>query len=331
MPHRGPVQAVCGDPEGRWGVTGGKDGLARLFDAHGRCVWEWAAHEGGIWALAALGAGRVASAGHDHRVKIWSVERRNCVRILEGHRDFVYRLAVLAGGNALASAGADRVIRVWDVQKGRCIRELAGHSRLVSALAPVGMTRLLSASADHSLRFWELETGQCLRTMGGHRQDVLALAVSGDGERAASSSADGELRLWSLPQGESLAAVQAHDQSAEAVCLLRGGTLVSAGWDGRVRWWATRSLRPSRQLRAHHGAIRALHVDPPGRHLFTGGADGVIRVLEARSGRAVCRWAGPAPVTALASVDGSSVLAGFASGASALLTLESLTPRRRKR
>ncbi len=321
VPHRGPVQALGVSPDGAWAMTGGKDGLVRVFDVHkGSCSAEWQAHEGGVWALCALDGRRVATAGHDHTVKVWEVARGTCLMILRGHEDFVYRLAPLAGGNALASAGADRVIRVWDLEKKLCIRELTGHSRLVSALAPVGTMQLLSASADQSLRLWNLETGTCLRALTGHRQDVLQISVSPDGARAVSTCADGELRLWELSTGQCLASARAHDGSAECVRIGAGGALLSGGWDGRVRWW-TSALRATRQVKAHHGAVKGLDAAPRSRHLFTGGADAVVRALEAKSGRAVSRWAGPAPVTALAAVDASGVLVGFASGEVVLLRL----------
>ncbi len=59
------------------------------------------------------------------------------LRILTGHTDRVYAVAVTGDGRAL-SGSDDQTVRVWDLDSGECSRVLQGHSGLVYAVAVTG-------------------------------------------------------------------------------------------------------------------------------------------------------------------------------------------------
>ena len=76
-------------------------------------------HSCSVWALAVLGAGRLASASFDSTLKIWDVAAARCVATLEGHSSYVLALAVLDAGR-LASASMDKTVKIWSAQgKGK--------------------------------------------------------------------------------------------------------------------------------------------------------------------------------------------------------------------
>src|SRR5258708_7290536 len=70
----------------------------------------------------------------------------------------------------------------------------------------------------------------------------------------------------------------AHDRPVYAVAFTPDGrTLLSAGDDGFIRLWDTKSQREVRRWQAHHGGVLALTLTADGKTIATGGRDGVVR------------------------------------------------------
>ena len=124
--------------------------------------WEWrclkrlcysdqltlAGHDGAVAALAFDPiAPRLASAGHDHTVRIWNVETGTPLRVLRGHTNVIYSLAYSPDGRKLATASWDGTARIWDTQSGLELLSFRGHVNPVQrvAFSPDG-TRVASLS-----------------------------------------------------------------------------------------------------------------------------------------------------------------------------------------
>src|SRR5438128_113068 len=65
----------------------------------------------GVFALAVLPDGRLASGGGDHTVRVWDLHKNQSLG-LQGHAGDVCSLAVLPDGR-LASGSRDGTVRVW--------------------------------------------------------------------------------------------------------------------------------------------------------------------------------------------------------------------------
>jgi len=57
------------------------------------------------------------------------------VRTLQGHTDYIARIAWSPDGRILASPSADKTVRLWDIEMGECLRTLNGHSGSVFSVA----------------------------------------------------------------------------------------------------------------------------------------------------------------------------------------------------
>src|SRR5690242_20176283 len=89
----------------------------------------------------------------------------------------------------------------------------------------------------------------------GHGGPVRALAISADGATALSGSFDGSAIRWSLARGTAEQVLRLHDGAVNAVAMLPGGRVATAGEDGRIGLWSAGNPKPDRVLEGHEGPI----------------------------------------------------------------------------
>jgi WD40 repeat protein len=145
--------------------------------------------------------GRWALSGSDDKtLRLWEVANGRCVRIFEGHTDWVISVALSPDGRWVLSGSADKTLRLWEVASGCCVRTFEGHTEGVTsvALSADGRWALSGNWWDKSLRLWEVASGRCVRTLEGHTGLVTSVALSADGRWALSGSRDKTLGLWEL-------------------------------------------------------------------------------------------------------------------------------------
>lgn len=67
---------------------------------------------------------RVASAGHDNIINIWSVFTDDTVKSLTGHTALVNHVTFSKNGKLLASASDDGTVKIWDLSTGVAIKTI---------------------------------------------------------------------------------------------------------------------------------------------------------------------------------------------------------------
>ena len=68
----------------------------------------------------------LASASFDSTVRLWDVERGNCVHTLTRHKEPVYSVAFSPDGKFLASGSFDKCVHIWSTQSGQLIHSYKG-------------------------------------------------------------------------------------------------------------------------------------------------------------------------------------------------------------
>jgi WD40 repeat protein len=141
-------------------------------------------------------------------VRVFDPSTWECVDLLHGHTDSVWRLLVWQG--KLITASLYRTIKVWStgVTPRQCEHTLQGHTDYVRSLAVCGdklvsgsIDKLVSCSGDKSIRVWSTETWACERVLqeGHQTSGVFALLCAGDEESLISGSFDRMMRVWRDP------------------------------------------------------------------------------------------------------------------------------------
>src|SRR5215470_11551238 len=109
--HGGPVRAIAVSGDGSVVLSGSFDTAAIRWSLKTQSAEQVLRfHSDAVNAVAFLQDGRMATAGADAKVAIWTVGRQQPDQILEGHRAPIVSLAVSPDGARLASASWDRTV-----------------------------------------------------------------------------------------------------------------------------------------------------------------------------------------------------------------------------
>lgn len=190
-------------------------GIIRVYNLNsGSLISTLLGHSKGVSDIAysPIDSNIIALCSDDLTIRIWSINKSKCLRILKKHTYHITTISFNSKGNILISGAADETIVVWDLTTGRSLKTLAAHSDPVSS---VGLTPddtiIISGSYDGLMRLFDVGTGQCLKTLvynssthgtaTASTNDVVNfpishIQVSPNGKYILSSSLDGKIRLW---------------------------------------------------------------------------------------------------------------------------------------
>lgn len=262
---------------------------------------------------------RVAAAGSDHAMHVWSLTTR------EEHS---YRFAddsevvavAFSGDRRTVAAGTDSGA-IWlvdlDDAKAKPVAlkapgERSAHGAVIQELAfsQSDPNWLVSVSDDGRLRGWNLQ-GRCLAAQSTQQVSTLfGLALRPDSNLVAVAGADGIVRLFSMHKRECRAGFKPDDKEMRIEVIPEGelhghndniyvvafspdgDTLVSAGVDGSLRFWEgsaggasigelTDGDGSTRAGERPAASITALAISSDSDRFAAGDAQGNIRIWQA--------------------------------------------------
>ena len=280
--HGGPVRAIAVSSDGNSVLSGSFDTAAIRWSLKTESAEQVLRfHTDAVNAVAFLKDGRMATAGADAKVAIWTLGRQEPDQVFDGHIAPIVSLAVSPDSSKLASASWDHTIRIWPLGDG-AQRVLEGHAQNVNgvAFAPDGQS-LVSVGYDRELRIWPLAGGTpIINTLNS---PLNAVTVAPDGEIVA-GGADGKLRFRTAA-GQASGEVQAGQAPIVALAISPDGKWVAAAGIGGVVAVIDRNARSIARTLADSGSpVWSVAFLPDNATLLTGGADGKIRRWNARTG-----------------------------------------------
>ena len=225
-------------------------------------------------AVLFLGDGRLASAGDDFDIRIWTLAD-GASQVLSGHQGKIIQLAVTADGTRLASASWDGTVGLWDLDTGQG-RLLQGHGGPVNAVVFTADGQgLYSASSDGSLRFWDVATGTERRTVIEHGFGINTLVLAEERDWLAYGAVDGGTRVIRLSDGAVLADLTAERRPILAMASPPDHSRLAIGdGEGYIMIVDTADWSVERDFRAAgRGPVWALHYSRDGADLYAGGLD----------------------------------------------------------
>ncbi|MFO0841758.1 MAG: WD40 repeat domain-containing protein [Gemmataceae bacterium] len=314
-----------GSQEGRWVrslswsrdgeriATGGYDNVVRVWEAGtGRLLHQFdELHKDHIHRVAFDSSGwYVASAGDDHAVFLWDLNRRTGSEVYR-HAAKVWAVAFLPDG---------RLVSADHNGEAFLHRRDGGAAEELPPLEPCGSVTcspagdVIAFGCDGGKVFlWDVkeERGEWLR-VSEKGLDALSVAIDPAGKTLAVGGREGMVQLWDLQTRRKRHDLTGHALSVWGLDFAPGGrTLVSASWDHRVRLWDVRSGGELATLLGHLDAVKHAAFSPrDGNRLATASKDGTVRLwkLPARQGPVNLRT--PGPVTRAWQAGGRLVVQG---------------------
>ncbi len=303
------VAALLAFDRGGQLISGGEDDTTRIWDVAARAPI--AVLRGRNFALDPT-APRIATAGGDDVVRIWSTHDGKLLLDLIGHRGALASVRFRADGTEIVTTGRDGTFRRWDAASGapRAVFDAApGAAASVhlrpgafdAAFSPDGSRLVMLDSRE--LKLWRVDDAPLIVELGA-ADAWHAAAFSPDGRTLASGGAGGQVTLWQ--DGRVAGRFQVGGTAIECVAWSPDSTsLVVTGWPDVAQVFAADGT-PGPVLAGHRKAVLGCAWSPDGASVATASNDATLRLWDAATGAERRVIDHPQAVTAVAwSRDGS--------------------------
>ncbi|MEK7865348.1 MAG: WD40 repeat domain-containing protein [Planctomycetota bacterium] len=298
-------------------ATGNGTGAVRIWEASTgslvRTLWTDA---GSITKLAVSPDGKRLAVCGQGGAFLYDLSSGTMTRALGGHEGAVFHVAFSPDGSRLATAGDDATARIWEADTGREVVRLQGHSgRLFCvAFSPDG-ARIATSAYDGSVRTWEAATGKELSMIAYGEWPCCALAFLPGSSALVTCDPDGKVRVWDGATGQASAELgPGEDPVCSLACAPDGGAIVTVDRDGRVVLWDVEQRKERWRFAEGPDGISwfSVALSADGKTVARGGTDGIVLLLDARSGLPICEARGHmAPVHSIDfSPDGGRLASG---------------------
>ncbi|MCA9151303.1 MAG: protein kinase [Planctomycetales bacterium] len=180
-------------------------------------------------------------------IGIWNFQG-DCVRLLEGHTNWVLRFGVSRDGQFLVSGSEDQTTRVWNTKTWKTEHVLAPPLRSSPEYFAFGSsTELAIGHRDGRITFWNLVTGADCGMWAAFGDSLSGLFATPDKRLLATCRSSANLQVYSLERSEVVATLQLSAGYIEHFSVAPDGrTIGYAGKDGRLRTMRIQSRDPAK-------------------------------------------------------------------------------------
>ena len=316
--HINAVYSAVFSQEGRFVLTGGSDGTARLWDTGtGREIRVFrSTHLSYLRAVTFVpGSSLIVTSGSDNIARLWDSSSGREVRKFEGHAQSIVAVAVSQDGHFLLTGSKDMTTRLWSVETGREIRRFPAEGEVNTvSFSPDGRLAAVGAQKGGAV-LWDLESGRELDRLQPWKEftEIVSVSFANNGNYLVCASSK-EVVTWERTTKRFIHkfAVDEEQTPIRAVALSTDGTLLLIGDMKFVSLWDVASGRVVQRFLGHTKQILSVAFSPDGSKALTASDDATVKLWDTRTGQLIHDLKGQ--VDGVSSVsfspDGHSLLVG---------------------
>lgn len=146
------------------------------------------------------------SGGSDGMIRVWDLATRQLRWALRSTTGWIRAVAVTDDGRRAISGGDLGRLQVWDLTTGRLVQthNYDGGTIWAVALTPDGQVAVSNSGGLNVLSIWDLETGHLCQAITGENNVAPGVAITEDGQLGISCGTLGMLRIWDLTSGSEI-------------------------------------------------------------------------------------------------------------------------------
>lgn len=235
--------------------------------------------------------GTLFSASADQTLGVWNLDTTEVVsRLMVGHNSPVASLTSLGASELVSGATDGRLIR-WDTSPGTPTSQvIAAHDHAVASVALSDDNDVVAlGSFDGTIQLRDRDLDLMIDPIHSDGGPVFHVEFGFPG-MLLSAGDSRAVEAWGIDSGELWGSFGDHNSSISSVLLVEeSSTVVTGGYDGRVRYWDLRSGDFLFESVGHTAAVLGLAQSASGDFIVSGGDDGRALVWDSSDGTQIGR------------------------------------------
>eukprot|EP01111_Echinosteliopsis_oligospora_P015473 TRINITY_DN6138_c0_g2_i1.p1 TRINITY_DN6138_c0_g2~~TRINITY_DN6138_c0_g2_i1.p1 ORF type:complete len:310 (+),score=84.45 TRINITY_DN6138_c0_g2_i1:86-1015(+) len=225
--HKGNVNAVGFQRDGKWMFSGSDDGSIKIWDLRAAGCQRVYECSGGVNTVILHPNQAELISGDQHgNIRVWDLTANACSKELVPEGDSGIKSITIANdASLLAASNLKGKVYVWklqdeDTSKLEPLHKIDPHSRYVlkCLFSPDGQY-LATAGADHHVKLWNTRKFTLAKTLTGHQRWVWDCVFSVDSNFLVTGSSDQVARLWNVEKGETIRQYTGHHKGISCLAL----------------------------------------------------------------------------------------------------------------
>ncbi|NWZ64517.1 POC1B protein, partial [Acrocephalus arundinaceus] len=220
----------------------------------------------------------LASASHDHTVRLWIPCIHGESSVLKGHTASVRSVSFSHDGYSVVSASNDKLIKIWSVCYQRLLFTLFQHTGWVrcAKFSPDGRI-IASCGEDKSINIWDTRNKICVNSFSDDEEFATFVDFNPSGTCIASAGSNDTVKLWDIRTNKLLQNFKVHRAGVNCISFHPSGNyLITASTDGTLKILDLLGERLIYTLHGHKGPVLCVAFSKGGEKFASGGVDAQV-------------------------------------------------------